>query len=309
MNIYLPIAELSVNIFGLLALGGVVGVLSGMFGVGGGFLTTPLLIFMGINPAVAVASSTNQIIASSFSGFFVHWKRANVDFRMGMFLLAGGLIGSTLGVFLFRWLKTLGQIDLVISLLYVTLLGSVGGLMALDSYRKVVQKKKNTHTTAEEKQSFWRTSINQLPWKVRFPHSKIYISGFLPIAIGFGVGILVSIMGVGGGFFMIPAMIYLLGMPTSIVIGTSLFQIIFTTINVTILHAISTHTVDIVLAVLLIIGSTIGAQIGSRISGKIPAAKLRALMATMVLSVALTLLYGLFSTPDKLYEITVDYNQ
>lgn len=309
MNIYLPIAELSVNIFGLLALGGVVGILSGMFGVGGGFLTTPLLIFMGINPAVAVASSTNQIIASSFSGFFVHWKRANVDFRMGMFLLAGGLIGSTLGVFLFRWLKTLGQIDLVISLLYVTLLGSVGGLMALDSYRNIIQKKKNTSTTPEEKHNFWRTSINQLPWKVRFPHSKIYISGFLPIVIGFGVGVLVSIMGVGGGFFMIPAMIYLLGMPTSIVIGTSLFQIIFTTINVTILHAISTHTVDIVLAVLLIIGSTIGAQIGSRISGKIPAAKLRALMATMVLSVALTLFYGLFSTPDKLYEITVDYNQ
>lgn len=306
MNIYLPIAELSVNIFGLLALGGVVGVLSGMFGVGGGFLTTPFLIFLGINPAVAVASSANQIVASSVSGFFVHWKRQNVDFRMGLFLLIGGLTGSTLGVILFRWLKTLGQIDLVISVLYVTLLGTTGAMMAWESYRTLYGKKP---LQTAHKRSTRRQLMNRLPWKMRFPHSKLYISALLPLVLGFLVGILVSIMGVGGGFFMIPAMIYLLGMPTSVVIGTSLFQIIFTTVNVTILHAISTHSVDVVLAVILLIGSTIGAQVGSRLGGKIPAVQLRGMLALMVLAVALKLLFGLFATPGHLYEITAEYTE
>jgi uncharacterized membrane protein YfcA len=306
MNIYLPIAELSVNIFGLLALGGVAGILSGMFGVGGGFLTTPFLIFLGINPAVAVASSANQIIASSLSGFFVHWKRKNVDFRMGLFLLIGDLIGSTLGVLIFRWLKTLGQIDLVISLLYVTLLGSIGAMMAWESYRSLHGTK---HTASNSNRTTFRQLVNLLPWKVRFPHSKLYISAILPISLGFFVGILISIMGIGGGFFMIPAMIYLLGMPTSIVVGTSLFQIIFTTINVTILHAISTHTVDIVLAVLLLVGSTIGAQIGSRTGSRIPAAQLRGALALMALAVAVKLVFGLVTPPEELYEVSVEYTR
>ncbi len=304
MNIYLPIAEISVNIFGLLALGGIVGVLSGMFGVGGGFLTTPFLIFMGINPAVAVASSANQIVAASLSGFYVHWKRHNVDFRMGMLLLIGGLVGSSVGVAIFRWLSTMGQIDLVISLLYVTLLGGMGSLMAVESYRALYGKKRDQ---PKRDASLRRQMMLRLPLKMRFPHSKLYISVLVPVILGFLVGILVSIMGVGGGFFMIPAMIYILGMPTSVVVGTSLFQIIFTTINVTMLHAITTQTVDVVLAVLLLIGSSIGAQIGSRLGGKIPAAHLRGLLALLVLAVASKLVFGLFIPPDQLYEVTAEY--
>jgi uncharacterized membrane protein YfcA len=302
MNIYLPIAELSVNIFWLLALGGVVGILSGMFGVGGGFLTTPFLIFIGISPAVAVASSANQIIAASVSGFYTHWKRNNVDFRMGMLLLLGGLVGSTLGVALFRWLSAMGQIDLVINLLYVTLLGGMGLLMAWESHRLIYRQIKPAPRVDP---SLRRQLLHALPLRMRFPHSRLYISILAPLLLGFGVGVLVSIMGVGGGFIMIPAMIYLLGMPTSVVIGTSLFQIIFTTINVTMLHAITTQTVDIVLAVLLLIGATLGAQIGSRLGGKLPAAHLRGLMALMLLGVAIKLLFGLFATPTDIYEITV----
>lgn len=303
MNIYLPIAEISANIFGLLALGGVVGILSGMFGVGGGFLTTPFLILMGINPAVAVASSANQIIASSISGFYVHWKRQNVDFRMGLLLLIGGLLGSTLGVGLFRWLSSLGQIDLVISFLYVTLLGSMGGLMGVESYRALYHKK-----PAEPRKrdlSLRRQMLHTLPFKMRFPHSRLYLSAIAPISLGFIVGVLVSIMGVGGGFIMIPAMIYLLGMPTSVVVGTSLFQIIFTTINVTILHAVTTQTVDIVLALLLLIGSTLGAQLGSRLSGRVPAAQLRGMLAALLLAISIKLLLGLFTTPIEPYEVVV----
>lgn len=305
MHIYLPIAEISVNILSLLVLGGVVGVLSGLFGVGGGFLTTPFLIFMGINPAVAVASSANQIIAASISGFYVHWKRHNVDFRMGMLLLAGGLLGSSLGVAIFRWLSGAGQIDLVISLLYVTLLGGMGSLMGWESYRLLYRKKEAASRSATRDVSLRRQMLLRLPLKMRFPHSRLYISVLAPLTLGFAVGILVSIMGVGGGFIMIPAMIYLLGMPTSVVIGTSLFQIIFTTINVTMLHAVTTQTVDIVLAVLLLIGSSIGAQFGSRMSGKIPAVQLRGLLSLLLIAVALKLLLSLFTTPASLYEVTV----
>jgi uncharacterized membrane protein YfcA len=306
MSIYLPIAELSVNIFWLLALGGIVGVLSGMFGVGGGFLTTPFLMFMGISPAVAVASSANQIVAASVSGFFVHAKRQNVDFRMGMLLLIGGLIGSSAGVGIFGWLKSLGAIDLVISLLYVTLLSVMGGIMAWESYRSLYGKRPAL-ATASGKISARQTFLQKLPWQVDFPHSRLRLSAWLPIALGLVVGILVSVMGVGGGFFMIPVMIYLLGMPTSIVVGTSLFQIIFTTINVTILHAVTTQTVDIVLAAILLIGSTIGAQIGSRLGGKIAAAKLRGLLALLVLAVAFRLMLDLFTPPADFYEIMTEY--
>lgn len=306
MNIYLPIAELSVNIFGLLALGGIVGVLSGMFGIGGGFLTTPFLIFMGINPAVAVASAANQIVAASLSGFYAHWKRKNVDFRMGSLLLVGGIIGSTLGVGIFGWLQMLGQIDLVISLLYITLLGSIGGMMAWESYRSLKGKRV---APVRKHRSIRRQLLHRLPWKMRFPHSRLYISVIPPLALGICVGTLVSIMGVGGGFFLIPAMIYLLGMPTAVVIGTSLFQIIFTTINVTMLHAITTHSVDIVLAVLLLVGSSIGAQVGSRIGGKLPAVYLRGFLSLILLALALKLCISLFTPPDQMYEITVDYKK
>ncbi len=305
MSIYLPIAELSVNIFGLLALGGIVGVLSGMFGIGGGFLTTPFLIFMGINPAVAVASSANQIVAASLSGFYAHWRMKNVDFRMGFLLLAGGLVGSTLGVGIFHLLQAIGQIDLVISILYITLLGSIGSMMAWESYRTLSGKRQPSPT---RNRSVRRQLLQRLPWKMRFPHSRLYISVIPPIALGFLVGTLVSIMGVGGGFFMIPAMIYLLGMPTAVVIGTSLFQIIFTTINVTILHAVTTHSVDIVLAVILLVGSSIGAQIGTRVGGKLPAAHLRGLLSLMLLVLAIKLGFSLFTPPESRFEITAEYS-
>ncbi len=300
MQIYLPIAEVSVNIFTLLSLGGTVGILSGLFGIGGGFLTTPFLILLGINPAIAVASSANQIVAASLSGFYAHWARRNVDFRMGTLLLIGGLIGSTGGVFIFKWLKTLGQIDLVISLLYVIFLGSIGSLMAIESVQTMRGKKKR------KKKSDKTPLSKRLPWQMKFPRSKLVISAWLPLGLGLAVGVLVSIMGVGGGFFMIPAMIYLLGMPTSVVIGTSLFQIMFITINVTFLHAITTQTVDLMLAVLLLLGSATGAQIGSRLGAKLPADKLRGLLAIMVLGVAIKLGMTLFTPPENIYSMTVE---
>ena len=300
MQVYLPIAEVSVNIFTLLSLGGAVGILSGLFGIGGGFLTTPFLILLGINPAIAVASSANQIVAASLSGFYAHWARRNVDFRMGTLLLIGGWIGSSGGVFIFKWLKTLGQIDLVISLLYVVFLSSIGSLMAFESLQSMRGKKRKKAKSDKIPLS------KRLPWKMHFPRSKLVISAWLPLILGLLVGVLVSIMGVGGGFFMIPAMIYLLGMPTSVVIGTSLFQIMFITINVTFLHAITTQTVDLMLAILLLLGSTTGAQIGSRLGAKLPADKLRGLLAAMVLIVAVKLGLTLFTPPENIYSITVE---
>lgn len=300
MQIYLPIAEVSINIFTLLSLGGAVGILSGLFGIGGGFLTTPFLILLGINPAIAVASSANQIVAASLSGFHAHWARRNVDFKMGSMLLVSGLVGSTIGVWIFSWLKTLGQIDLVISLLYVVFLSSIGSLMAIESLQSMrgrKRKKPKSHKIPLSK---------RLPWQMDFPRSELRISAILPLVLGLFVGVLVSIMGVGGGFFMIPAMIYLLGMPTSVVIGTSLFQIMFITINVTFLHAVTTHTVDLLLAVLLLVGSATGAQIGSRLGAKLPADKLRGLLAAMVLIVAVKLGITLFTPPENLYSITVE---
>jgi uncharacterized membrane protein YfcA len=309
MQIYLPIAEMSVNIFALLALGGVAGILSGLFGVGGGFLMTPLLIFIGIPPAVAVASSANQIIAASFSGFLAHWRKNNVDFRMGMLLLVGGYFGSNLGVWIFHQLQAIGQIDLVISLCYVLLLGSIGAIMAVESgktlikeYRAAGSADNSVYTPYSPPRERW---IDRLPFKMYFPRSSLEVSGLLPLGIGFFVGILVSLMGVGGGFFMIPAMIYLLGMPTSVVVGTSLFQIMFITANVTFLQAITTQTVDIVLALILLSGAVVGAQYGSQLGARIPAVKLRALLALMVLCVALKLAIDLFTTPDDVFSITI----
>ncbi len=302
MQIYLPIAEISVDVFTILALGGVTGVLSGMFGVGGGFLITPFLIFIGVPPAVAVATSANQIVAASVSGFIAHWRKQNVDFRMGWLLLIGGLAGSFAGVWVFKWLKGLGQIDLVISLLYVTFLSGIGILMAVESSRSLIHKKKSVQKSSAGKHNI----LQRLPLKMRFPRSRLYISSLLPLGVGWVAGLMVSIMGIGGGFLMIPAMIYLLRMPTSVVIGTSLFQIIFITANVTFLHAVTTHTVDILLALFLLTGSVIGAQFGSRLGTKLPADKLRGMLALLVLAVALKLAYGLFATPQDIFTVIVE---
>lgn len=306
MNIYLPIAEISVNIFLLLGMGGCVGFLSGMFGVGGGFLMTPLLIFIGVPPTVAVATEANQIVASSVSGVIAHTRRKNVDFKMGMMLLIGGVVGSTSGVWLFSALKALGQIDLVIRLSYVIFLSIIGGLMFFESMRAVLRKRKGYVGTGgahkRKDHSGWQ---HKLPFKMRFRRSKLYISALLPIGVGVVVGILAAIMGVGGGFIMVPAMIYLLGMPTSVVVGTSLFQIIFVTANVTILQAATNQTVDIVLALLLLIGGVIGAQFGARAGMKLQGEQLRVLLAIMVIGVCVKLGYDLIITPDDLFSLGI----
>ena len=299
MHIYLPIAELSVNIFLLLGLGAATGMLAGLFGVGGGFLLTPLLIFIGVPPSVSVASAANQIIASSVSGFMSHWRRGNVDFKMGSYMLAGGFVGSTLGVALFRWLKQLGQIDLIISVCYVTFLGVIGAMMAAESLRgifKITRKPPPAKTL---------TQPRRLPFLVHFPHSRLTISALVPLLIGLCVGVLVSLMGIGGGFFLVPAMIYLLGMPTTVVIGTSLFQIIFITANVTLLQAITTQTVDLLLAVLLIAGSVFGAQFGSKLGARLPGEYLRGMLAALVLAIAIRLAFGLFTPPDDIFSVSV----
>ena len=299
MNVYLPIAELSVNMFLLLGLGAITGILSGMFGVGGGFLMTPLLIFIGVPPSISVATAANQIIASSVSGFLAHWRRGNVDFKMGSFLLIGGVVGSSLGVAMFRWLKQLGHIDLIISVCYVTFLGIIGAIMASESIYNILKIPRKTSTSDK------LPIAMRMPLKAHFPRSNLTISIIMPVAIGFFIGIMVSLMGIGGGFFLIPAMIYMLGMPTNIVIGTSLFQIIFITANVTFLQAITTQTVDILLAALLLSGSVFGAQFGSRLGAKIPAEYLRALLAALVLGVAIKLAFGLFVPPDDIYNVSI----
>jgi len=298
MQIYLPIAEISVNIFLILGMGGGVGVLSGLFGVGGGFLMTPLLIFIGIPPAVAVATEANQIVASSVSGVLAHWRRGNVDLKMGGALLVGGVLGSTFGVWLFTFLRSMGQIDLVIKLSYVVFLSIIGGLMLIESIRAMLNTKKQVRKKAHSHN--W---MHGLPFKMRFRKSRLYISALLPLIIGFFVGVLSAIMGVGGGFVMVPAMIYLLGMPTVVVVGTSLFQIIFVTANVTILQSVSNQTVDIVLAMLLMFGGVIGAQIGARLGVLLKGEQLRGLLALIVLGVCLKLSLDLVITPDDFYSI------
>jgi uncharacterized membrane protein YfcA len=299
MYIYLPIAEISVNALVLLGLGGLVGVLSGMFGVGGGFLMTPLLFFIGIPPAVAVATEANQIVASSFSGVLAHVKRRNVDFKMGGVLLIGGLVGAGVGVFIFNYLKGLGQVDLLVKLCYVVFLGIVGSLMFTESLQALRKSKQVSASKLRKK----RTWIHALPLKIRFRVSGLYISAIPPVLIGILVGILAAIMGVGGGFVMVPAMIYLLGMPTKVVVGTSLFQIIFVTAFTTMLHATTNYTVDIVLAVLLLVGGVIGAQFGTMFGAKLKAEQLRILLAVMVLMVCAKLAFDLIVQPAELFSL------
>jgi uncharacterized protein len=300
MQIYLPIAEISLNALLLLGLGGGVGILSGMFGVGGGFLMTPLLIFIGVSPAVAVATEANQVVAASVSGALAHWRRGNVDIKMGVVLLVGGFVGSSLGVWVFTFLRDLGFIDLVISFSYVVFLGTVGVLMVLESARAWLRSRNPTSVRRKLHQHNW---MHGLPFKMRFRTSKLYISALLPLAIGVFVGILSAIMGVGGGFVMVPAMIYLLGMPTSAVIGTSLFQIVFVTANVTLLQSINNQTVDVVLALLLLVGGVIGAQIGAIFGAKMRGEQLRILLGLIVLVVCGRVAYGLVVTPDDLFSL------
>ena len=300
MYIYLPIAEVSMHIGIIIGLGGGVGFLSGLFGVGGGFLMTPLLIFFGIPPAVAVSTEANQIVASSVSGVLAHMRRGNVDFKMGGILMAGGVIGSSLGVALFSFLQSIGQIDLVIQLSYVVFLGIVGSLMLTESVRTIIRSRKPGAVRGKLHQHNW---LHGLPLKMRFRRSKLYISAILPLALGAFVGILAAIMGVGGGFIMVPAMIYLLGMPTSVVVGTSLFQIIFVTANVTLLQSIQTQTVDFLLAGLLLFGAVIGAQFGSRAGALLRGEQLRGLLALMVLAVCIKIGYDLVVRPEDLLSV------
>ena len=296
MQVYLPIAEMSVNVFIILGMGAAVGMMSGLFGVGGGFLMTPLLMFIGIPPAVAVATEANQIVASSVSGVLAHWRRGNVDIKMGVALLFGGVAGSSVGIWIFTLLRSLGQVDLLIKLSYVLFLGVVGSLMFLESVRAILRRRRQA--PRKQHTHMW---IHGLPLKMRFRRSRLYISVLPPIAVGFAVGVLAAIMGVGGGFVMIPAMIYILGMPTAVVVGTSLFQIIFVTANVTVLQAVTNQTVDIVLALLLLAGGVIGAQIGARLGGKLNGEQLRILLALMVLGVCLKLSMDLVLEPNDIF--------
>lgn len=298
MSIYLPIAEVSVNMLIILGLGGMVGLLSGMFGVGGGFLMTPLLIFIGIPPPVAVATEANQIVASSISGVLAHWRRGNVDVKMGLVLMVGGFLGSSAGVWAFTVLRGLGQIDLVIRLSFVAFLGTIGAMMLTESLKATLWPR-----PAAGRRRSARTWRDALPFKMRFRRSRIYVSMLLPLALSFFVGILAAIMGVGGGFIMVPAMIYLLGMPTSIVVGTSLFQIIFVTANVTVLQAVTNQTVDVVLALLLLLGGVVGAQFGARFGGALPAGRLRLLLSLLTLAVCGKLVWELVVMPNDLYSL------
>ncbi|RLK02670.1 sulfite exporter TauE/SafE family protein [Ruegeria conchae] len=303
MHIYLPIAEVSVNAFLLLGLGGMVGILSGMFGVGGGFLMTPLLFFIGIPPAVAVATEANQIVASSFSGVLAHFRRRTVDLRMGTVLLVGGLAGAALGVVVFNYLKSLGQVDLLVKLCYVIFLGIIGSLMFVESLNAIRKTRKGGTPPPKRRQRGW---VHAMPFKMRFRTSGLYISVIPPVIVGLFVGVLSAIMGVGGGFIMVPAMIYLLGMPTKVVVGTSLFQIIFVTAFTTMLHATTNYTVDVVLAVLLLVGGVVGAQVGTVIGARMPAEQLRVLLAALVLVVCGKLALDLLLQPSELYSLGTD---
>lgn len=302
MYIYLPIAEISMNVFTIIGLGGMVGLLSGIFGVGGGFLMTPLLIFLGVPAPVAVGTEANQIVASSVSGVLAHFRRGNVDIKMGLVLLAGGLFGSTIGVSLFALLRELGQIDVVIKLSFIVFLGIIGSLMLFESIRSILRARLPGARRGKLHQHNW---LHGLPFKMRFRKSKLYISALLPFLVGALVGVLSAIMGVGGGFIMVPAMIYLLGMPTAVVVGTSLFQIIFVTANVTFLQSVQTQTVDIVLAGLLLFGAVIGAQFGTRIGAMLKGEQLRGLLALIVLMVCFKLVLDVVLTPDDLFSLEI----
>jgi uncharacterized membrane protein YfcA len=303
VQIYLPIAELSVNAFLILGLGGIVGILSGMFGVGGGFLITPLLFFIGIPPAVAVATGVNQVVASSVSGVLAHLKRKTVDLRMGMVLLGGGLVGSVIGVWIFNWMSALGQIDLLVELSYVLFLGIIGILMFRESLNALLRARKPNAPRRRLHQHSW---VHKLPLKLKFRTSGLYISVIPPILVGLLVGVMAAIMGVGGGFLMVPAMIYILGMPTKVVVGTSLFQIIFVTGFTTVMHATTNQSVDLVLGFFLMLGGVVGAQLGTRVGLRLKAEQLRILLSILVLAVSAKIGFDLLATPAELFDIRVE---
>lgn len=303
MSIYLPIAEMSLNMLILIGMGVVAGFFSGLFGIGGGFLITPLLIFYNIPPAIAVATGANQMIASSVTGAITHFRRRTLDIKLGIFLVIGGGIGSLLGVQIFSVLKKLGQLDLMISLLYVMLLGSVGSLMIIESWRDMVRQR--TAQKVSVRLAGRHNWIHRLPLKMRFRTSMIYVSIIPVLGIGFIVGLLSSIMGIGGGFFMIPALIYLMRVPTRVVIGTSLFQITFVSSFTTVLQSVSNQSVDIVLAFLLMLGGSIGAQYGTRTGRKLKAEQLRMALAFLVLIVCMRLAFQLFIRPDNLFSLDI----
>ncbi len=299
-SLYLPIAGSGVNIFLLFGLGAGVGFLSGLFGVGGGFLMTPLLIMAGIPSTVAAASDSNQIVAASTTGTYAHYRMGNVDFKMGLLLLVGGIIGGTLGVQLIKVLRNLGDADFVIKITYVVMLGTVGFYMFLESLQSLRKRVPEARRSGTGRPSLYARLIQALPWQMNFPKSGITVSPLLPLLLGVLVGILAAIMGVGGGFIMVPVMVYMLRMPMHVVVGTSLFQILFTCVNVTIMQAISNHTVDLVLAIILLLGSTIGAQFGTRLSGRLKADQLKILLASIVLLVMFQILIGLILPPHLL---------
>ncbi len=299
MILYLPIAEVSVNAFVLLGLGGLIGFLSGMFGVGGGFLITPLLMMIGVPPGVAVATGANQVVASSISGALAQFKRRAVDLPMGAVLTGGGLAGSTLGGYVFDLMSRLGQTDVFVQLSYVLFLGFIGTMMLVESINSLRRTGK-----AQIRRSHVHSWVHRMPFKMKFRASGLYISVIPPLLVGAAVGFLSAIMGVGGGFVMVPAMIYLLGMPTKVVVGTSLFQITFVTGYTTLVHAVTHHTVDMMLALLLIIGGVIGAQIGARVGVRLKAEQLRILLSLLVLAVAVKIGFDLLLTPAELYSVT-----
>ena len=298
MDVYLPIANLSVNGLWIVALGALTGVLSGLFGVGGGFLTTPLLIFYGIPPTVAAASASTQVTGASVTGVLAHGNRGGVDYRMGMVMVAGGIVGSGFGALLFRFLRSIGQIDVVISALYVILLGTIGMLMA----REAVQTLRGTGSSQAARRRH-HPIIASLPMRWRFYRSGLYISPIAPLVVGVAVGVLTMLMGVGGGFILVPAMLYILGMSANVVVGTSLYNILFVTMATTLMHSLTTKAVDIVLVFLLLIGSVTGAQLGSQIAVKAKPEYLRLILATVVLLVAFRMFLGLFYQPDEIYTV------
>ena len=303
MYIYLPIAEQPIHSLAILGVGTFLGLIMGLVGVGGGFLLTPIMMFLGIPPPVAVASVANQLVAPSVSGVLSHWKRGNVDFKMGTVLLLGGVVGSSIGVVIFNFLGKIGQLDLVIKSSYVVFLTLIGSLMLSESLRLILRKRKGKVSRGKLHQHNW---LHGLPFKTRFRKSKLYISILLPIFIGIIVGILAALMGIGGGgFIIVPAMIYLLGMPTSLVVGTSLFQIIFVAANTTILQASQNQTVDIVLASILLLGSVVGVQVGSRFTNILKGEYLRLILSTLIILVSLKLLSDLITIPSDIFSVVI----
>ena len=302
MDVYLPIANLSVNGLVIVGLGGLMGILSGMFGVGGGFLTTPLLIFYGIPPTVAAASAASQVTGASISGVFAHTRRGGVDYLMGGVMVVGGVFGTLVGAVLFRVLQELGQIDTVINILYVIMLGAIGGMMGNESFQSLRAMRSGKRLPARKRRH--HPLVANLPWRWRFYRSGLYISPLAPLLLGFLTGILTMLLGVGGGFILVPAMLYVLGMSASVVVGTSLFEILFVTMLATMMHSLTTKAVDIVLALLLLIGSVSGAQIGAQFAQKFRPEYLRLILAVIVILVALRLAIGLGYRPDEIFTVT-----